>query len=106
MTNPKKIKTISINGLNASISLDFTKSDVSECSVLLTTVYGKSTIYFEDNPNEKYTADVRENSLFLSFDSKKGKLILEKIDEGHVFYITVLDKEKSVINEYFMKIYL
>ena len=99
LTNPKKIQTISINGLNASISLDFTKSDVSECSVLLTTVYGKSTIYFEDNPNEKYTADVRENSLFLSLDSKKGKLILEKIDEGHVFYITVLDKEKSVINE-------
>ena len=99
LTNPKKIQTISINGLNASISLDFTKSDISEYSILLTTVYGKSTIYFEDNPNEKYTADVRENSLFLSLDSKKGKLILEKIDEGHVFYITVLDKEKSVINE-------
>ena len=99
LTNPKKIQTISINGLNASISLDFTKSDISEYSILLITVYGKSTIYFEDNPNEKYTADVRENSLFLSLDSKKGKLILEKIDEGHVFYITVLDKEKSVINE-------
>ena len=99
LTNPKKIQTFSINGLNASISLDFTKSDISEYSILLTTVYGKSTIYFEDNPNEKYTADVRENSLFLSLDSKKGKLILEKIDEGHVFYITVLDKEKSVINE-------
>ena len=99
LTNPKKIQTISINGLNASISLDFTKSDISEYSILLTTVYGKSTIYFEDNPNEKYTADVRENSLFLSLDSKKGKLILEKIDEGHVFYITVLVKEKSVINE-------
>ena len=99
LTNPKKIQTISINGLNASISLDFTKSDISEYSILLTTVYGKSTIYFENNPNEKYTADVRENSLFLSIDSKKGKLILEKIDEGHVFYITVLDKEKSVINE-------
>ena len=99
LTNPKKIQTISINGLNASISLDFTKSDISEYSILLTTVYGKSTIYFEDNPNEKYTANVRENSLFLSLDSKKGKLILEKIDEGHVFYITVLDKEKSVINE-------
>ena len=99
LTNPKKIQTISINGLNASISLDFTKSDISEYSILLTTVYGKSTIYFEDNPNEKYTADVRENSLFLSLDSKKGKLILEKIDEGHVFYITVLDKEKNVINE-------
>ena len=99
LTNPKKIQTISINELNASISLDFTKSDISEYSILLTTVYGKSTIYFEDNPNEKYTADVRENSLFLSLDSKKGKLILEKIDEGHVFYITVLDKEKSVINE-------
>ena len=93
------IQTITINGLNASISLDFTKSNISEYSILLTTVYGKSTIYFEDNPNEKYTADVRENSLFLSLDSKKGKLILEKIDEGHVFYITVLDKEKSVINE-------
>ena len=99
LTNPKKIQTISINGLNASISLDFTKSDISEYSILLITVYGKSTIYFEDNPNEKYTANVRENSLFLSLDSKKGKLILEKIDEGHVFYITVLDKEKSVINE-------
>ena len=35
LTNPKKIQTISINGLNASISLDFTKSDISEYSILL-----------------------------------------------------------------------
>ena len=99
LSDPKKIQTFSINELNSTISVKLTKSNASEISLLLTTIHGKSTIYFENDKDKKYTTDIRENNLLLSLDSKEKNLTFDKIDGGHIFYITVIDNSKTVMNE-------
>ena len=99
LSDPKKIQTFSINELNSSITLNLSKTAISEMSFLLTTIHGKSTLYFEDDKDKKYTSDIRENNLLLSLDSKEKKLVFDKIDGGHIFYITVIDNKKRVMNE-------
>ena len=99
LNKDKKIQTFSINELNTSITLNFAKSKISQISLLLTTIYGKSTIYFENDIDKKYTIDTRENNLLLSLDSSKKKLVFDKIDGGHIFYISIIKNSKNILNE-------
>ena len=99
LNEDKKIQTFSINELNTSITLNFDNSKISEISLILTTIYGKSTIYFENDIDQKYTIDTRENSLLLSLDSSKKKLVFYKIDGGHIFYISIINNSKNILNE-------
>ena len=99
LSGHKKIQTFSINELNTSITLNFTQLKISEISLQLTTIYGKSTIYFDGDVDKKYTTDIRENNLLLSLDSDKKKLIFDKIDGGHIFYISIINNTKNILNE-------
>ena len=99
LNEDKKIQTFSINELNTPITLNFDKSKISEISLILTTIYGKSTIYFENDIDQKYTIDTRENNLLLSLDSNKKKLVFYKIDGGHIFYISIINNSKNILNE-------
>ena len=72
LSGHKKIQTFSINELNTSITLNLTQLKISEISLQLTTIYGKSTIYFDGDVDKKYTTDIRENNLLLSLDSDKN----------------------------------
>ena len=99
LSGHKKIQTFSINELNTSITLNFTQLKISEISLQLTTIYGKSTIYFDGDVDKKYTTDIRENNLLLSLDSDKKKLIFDKIDGGHIFYISIINNSKNILNE-------
>ena len=99
LSGHKKIQTFSINELNTSITLNLTQLKISEISLQLTTIYGKSTIYFDGDVDKKYTTDIRENNLLLSLDSDKKKLIFDKIDGGHIFYISIINNSKNILNE-------
>ena len=99
LTDDKKIQTFSINEFNSSITLNFDISKISEISLLLTTIHGKSTIYFEKDIDKKYTTDIRENNLLLSLDLSRKKIIFDKIDGGHIFYISIIYNKKNILNE-------
>ena len=99
LNDDKKIQTFSINELNTTIALNFKKLNISEISLLLSTIHGKSTIYFENDIDKKYSTDIRENNLFLSLDQNEKKIIFDKIDGGHIFYITIINNSKNILNE-------
>ena len=105
LTNINNFKVYSFDNNSNYKSLDFNNLSLNEIYLSLVTLYGKASIYFENDKVTEYISDIRENRILLNINldlckiNNNCKLKINKLEEDFIFYIYYTIQTEKTLKE-------